>query len=168
MNTFSVKNEYFFLCFSLPFAPKQCKHAHPKLRLLNPETCVSGNFKNRANENAQVNSENEYSNEYGGLLYVCQQSCVPSTRCLIYSPLLLLVTVQLHHPSKQIRFSCLVPLALKAYCSTCIDSAQVALLLREIVWVLFNNDNHVHGFWIRHIGLNAAPPVSIFIHSVVV
>ena len=54
MNMFSVKNEYFSLCFSLPVTLKRRKCC-PKWSLESGD--LSGDFKNIASENARVNSK---------------------------------------------------------------------------------------------------------------
>ena len=61
---FSVKNQYFSLRFSLSFTPTMKTHTQ------NGDFesgDLSGDFENGASENARVNSEDEYLNEYGGL-----------------------------------------------------------------------------------------------------
>ena len=63
-STFSIKNEYFSLRFSLPFTTKRWKHL-PQTKTFESGD-LSGDFENGASKNTHVNDENEYLNEYEG------------------------------------------------------------------------------------------------------
>ena len=110
------------------------------MRICNMETKVENSKMETAKTYfPRANNENEYFNENGSLHLLIVTCTFHKMLDFIYSHVLLLVTIQLHRPSKQTVSSCWLPLAWEGYCLTCINSVQVELSSHENHRVLFNN-----------------------------
>ena len=136
MNTFSVKDKYFFLSFRLPFPPKWWKHI-PKTETYEYRD-LRGDFENRASENAQKHSCKRWKQilEWIRRFMSADTHVInwPSCNTLIgmdhtQTILLKLVMVQPHPQSKQILASCRLPLVWEASHLTHIKSVHVEPLL---------------------------------------